>query len=266
MHYTGNSWAITSTPNPNPAGFSAGLNGVTCVSAGDCWAVGNFVDVVDGWAGGTHSLIEHFTGTRWAIVATPDPGLGPNVVLNGVACTSAVDCWAVGDSGNAMVTRHLIEHYTGSRWVAVSTPNREVDPFVVLNGVACMNDGACWAVGYSGNAGVTRPLIEQYTGRRWVIVEATNPSPGPFVALNGVTCVTRDCWAVGSSGIGDPTLLEHLTGSTWAISANSGVGVSLGVSCASAADCWAVGDTQQPSIAEGQPQIAHYDGISLTRR
>ncbi len=257
VHYTGNGWALVHTTNPS---FGQ-LIGVTCVSAGDCWAVGNSVD--DGGAGATRPLIEHYTGSRWAPVAAPDPSLGPNVVLNGVACVGAGDCWAVGDSGNASLTRPLIEHYTGSRWAVVGTRHPSSDPFVVLNGVACVSDGECWAVGYFGNAGVTRPLIEQYTGRRWVIVDAPNPSPGPFVALNGVTCMTRDCWAVGSSSIGNPTLLEHLTGSTWAIGANSGVGVSLGVSCASAADCWAVGDTQQPSIAAGQPQIAHYDGISL---
>jgi hypothetical protein len=43
-----------------------------------------------------------------------------------------------------------------------------------------------------------------------------------------------------------------------------GQGVSLGVSCTSVADFWAVGDTQQPSIAQGQPLIAHYNGINLT--
>lgn len=258
VHYTGSGWALVHTTNPS---FGQ-LIGVTCVSPRDCWAVGNSVD--NGGAGATHPLIEHYTGSRWAIASAPDPSLGPNVVLNGVACVSAGECWAVGDSGNASVTRLLIEHYTGGRWAIVGIPNPSSDPFAVLNGVACMSDGECWAVGYSGNASVTRPLIEHYTGSRWIIVDAPDPSAGPFVALDGITCVSRDCWAVGSSGIGSPTLLEHITGSTWAVSANSGAGVSLGVSCASAVDCWVVGDTQQPSIAQGPPIIAHYNGINLT--
>jgi hypothetical protein len=259
LHYAGVSWAIVSTPSP--AQSSAGLNGVTCVSAGDCWAVGNAGPIEVN--SDTHSLIEHYTGSRWQIVAAPDPSLGPNVVLNAVACASAGECWAVGDSGNGKVTRPLLEHYIGGRWALVGASNPNSDPFAVLNGVACTTGGECWAVGYTGNAGVTRPLIEHYTGTRWIIVDAPDPIAAPLVALNGVTCVSRDCWAVGSSGIGNPTLLEHITGSTWTINANSGQGVSLGVSCTNAADCWAVGDTQQPSIAQGQPLIAHYNGINL---
>jgi hypothetical protein len=256
VHYAGSRWAIVGTPAPS----SAQLTGVTCVNARDCWAVGNPGMFVAG--GVTHSLIEHSAGGRWTVMSTPSATADPSVVLNGVTCASAGDCWAVGDSGNVNVTRQLIEHYTGSRWAVVASPNPGPDPFVVLNGVACVSAEGCWAVGYSGNVNATRPLIEHYTEGGWVIVYTSNPSRGPFVALNGVTCVGRVCWAVGSSGIGNPTLVEQVTGSRLAISANSSEGVSQGVSCASAADCWAVGaaDVGNSGGYSGETLIEHYTG------
>ncbi len=259
VHYAGSGWAFVTAPYP--AGSTAALNGVTCVSADDCWAVGS-----SGPAGqpGDAPLIERYTGSSWTIASAPDPRLGPNVVLNAVACMSAGECWAVGDSGNASATSPLVERYTGGRWVIVGISNPSPDPFAVLNGVACMSNGECWAVGYSGNVSITRPLIEQYTGSRWIIVDARNPSAAPFVALNAIACVGQQCWAVGSSGIGEPALLEHFTGSTWVIGAQSSGGVAIGVSCPSVEDCWAVGQTQQPAIAQGPPMIEHYNGISLT--
>jgi hypothetical protein len=48
------------------------LNGVTCVSAGDCWAVGSSSSV----NGPGEPLIEHYAGSRWAIVNSPNPSPG----------------------------------------------------------------------------------------------------------------------------------------------------------------------------------------------
>lgn len=78
--------------------------------------------------------------------------------------------------------------------------------------------------GYAGTVSVTRPLVAHYTGGRWIIVDTPYNGAAPFVALNAVACVGWQCWAVGSSGIGEPTLLEYFTGSTWVIGAQSRVG------------------------------------------
>jgi uncharacterized membrane protein len=85
---------------------------VTCASAGDCWAVG-FSSV----NGNGQPLIEHYAGSSWAIVSSPNPSPGG---LNGVTCASAGDCWAVGFSSPG---QPLIEHYAGSSWAIVSSPN-----------------------------------------------------------------------------------------------------------------------------------------------
>jgi hypothetical protein len=86
----------------------------------------------------------------------------------------------------------------------------------------------------------------------------TSPTaPGQVSGLAGVTCVgADDCWAVGFSGtldavnpLGeiDSTLIEHDAGNGWSIvpspnpPGSQGAKLSGGV-CASADDCWAVGD------------------------
>jgi hypothetical protein len=89
---------------------------VTCLSAGDCWAVGASVN------GTGQPLIEHYAGSSWAIVSTPSPSPGGG--LNGVTCVSAGDCWAVGFSSSVNGPGEpLIEHYAGSRWAIVNSPN-----------------------------------------------------------------------------------------------------------------------------------------------
>src|SRR5438132_8501226 len=82
----------------------------------------------------------------------------------------------------------------------------------------------------------------------WSIVS----SPGSAAASNdlaGVTCRTAtDCWAVGGgfNGANFQTLVERWNGAAWAVVASPNTSTTLdnsltGVSCAAAADCWAVG-------------------------
>src|SRR5438105_12938109 len=86
---TAANWSIVASPNTSTT--QNNLLGVTCVSASDCWAVGSYV----AGSGAPRTLIEHWDGTAWAIVPSPNTSL-PNNVLSGVTCVSWSDCWAVG--------------------------------------------------------------------------------------------------------------------------------------------------------------------------
>jgi hypothetical protein len=257
-HHTSSGWSVVRSMTPE---FGQ-LLGVTCVNAGDCWAVGDSLNNASAVA--SHTLVEHYAGSQWTAVATPDRSSGVNVMLSGVACVSATNCWAVGDTGDDNVTHQLIEHYTGGHWVLVDATDPPSAQYVLLYGVACDSAGVCWAVGSAGDASVSRPLIEESTRSGWVPVDASNLSSGPFVGLYAVTCLGRDCWAVGSGGIGNPLLLAHSTGTNWTPSAHSIGGASLGVACDTARDCWSVGDSKPPQVAEALPQITHFDGMTLT--
>ncbi|HLJ35593.1 MAG TPA: hypothetical protein VKU38_18200, partial [Ktedonobacteraceae bacterium] len=78
-------------------------------------------------SGAVQTLIEHWDGTQWTIVTSPNPP-GSQVPVNGlmsVATVSPSDVWAVGYRQNAKGTlRTLSEHWDGTTWSAVTSPNR----------------------------------------------------------------------------------------------------------------------------------------------
>jgi hypothetical protein len=95
------------------------LSALSCVSSTDCWAVGGVYVPGNGSSQGL--LIEHYSGASWVTVNGPalswETGEGP-IVLNGVTCVGADDCWAVGENRDQM----LIAQYSGDAWNAVSAP------------------------------------------------------------------------------------------------------------------------------------------------
>ena len=58
------------------------------------------------------TLIEHWDGTSWSIVTSPNGSTTQDNLLDSVTCTSASQCWAVGDYYNGSAYQTLIEQYT----------------------------------------------------------------------------------------------------------------------------------------------------------
>jgi len=86
-----------------------------------------------------------------------------------VSCATSINCFAVGVAN----VRTLIEHWRGSKWVRVKSPNPAVAKSAALRSVFCLSPRACWAVGASVKQEVTGPdstLAEHWNGRRWSIV------------------------------------------------------------------------------------------------
>ncbi len=84
----------------------------------------------------------------WTIVASPTPTTTENSQLDGVAAISATDVWAVGFFTVNTTPRTLAEHWTGSSWSIVTSPN--VKPGTasnVLVGVAPISPTDVWTVG-----------------------------------------------------------------------------------------------------------------------
>ena len=87
------SWSVVPSPNEGPAADDKHLDGVSCVSARACAAVGYYADVE--FVGKT--LIESWDGTSWSVV--PSANRGPatdSSELSGVSCVSATSCIASG--------------------------------------------------------------------------------------------------------------------------------------------------------------------------
>ncbi len=168
--WDGTSWTIVNSPNTNT--LSNVLLGVTCGSASDCWAVGNYA--VTGSV--LQTLIERWNGTSWEIVSSPNTSVTQSNLLYGVTCGSTSDCWAVGYyivDAMSNLNQTLIERWDGTSWEIVSSPNTSATQSNLLYGVTCGSTPDCWAVGYYYNeSSVAQTLALRYTA-------SATPTPTP---------------------------------------------------------------------------------------
>jgi hypothetical protein len=251
---------------------------ISCPSAGNCGAVGSYVDN----SGKAEVLLLTETAGTWSagqkavLPANFDPD---QQVLNGafnapglssVSCGSAGNCVAVGsypahpDSGFDIQGLLLTE--TGGIWSAgvevalpanADTPEQGQD--VELDSVSCASAGNCTAVGsYGATSGIEGLLLTETAGN-WTPGEAVLPADAvpasPDAYLYSVSCPSAgNCTALGayhgSSSLSDGLLLSETDG-TWStgvkasLPANANTTGSTGigggsVSCASAGNCTAV--------------------------
>ncbi len=121
LFWNGTSWSLVSTPDPDGTGGANELNGVTCTSSGNCWAVGDYGSI-SGGAGVVVNQALHWNGTAWSLVSTPDPGgLNNNDsnVLLAVRCASSAHCLAVGDvSAGGGADQNQALFWNGTAWAA----------------------------------------------------------------------------------------------------------------------------------------------------
>jgi hypothetical protein len=153
-------------------------------------------------------LIEHWDGTAWSVVPSPDlgsPGGVPFDHLSAVSATSRNDAWAFGSFGNqpgiGYDDRALIEHWDGSSWTVAKTFPRSSG----LQGAVALSPTDSWAVGGIGRLHSVGPLIEHWNGQAWARV--LGPA-GQAMNLIGVAAdAAGDLWAVGSRGYADQRTL-----------------------------------------------------------
>ena len=120
--------------------------------------------------------------------------------LNGVSCSSASSCMAVGGSN---VNTAQVARYNGNTWAAMSIPT----PNARMNAVDCVTPNDCWAVGRSG-------YVYHYDGNTW----SGGSNIGSGAELHTVKCFNaHDCWAGADSG-----QLYHYNGSNWSLFADFG--------------------------------------------
>jgi hypothetical protein len=239
QRWDGRRW--TAQASPTPAGAtSSSLEAVQCPNPSNCIAVGQYST-----ASGTRTLALRWAKHRWTRLATPNP-LAAVSGLSGLACTGPTNCIAVGGYFvNSSGSRHyaLAEHWNGTEWRIVSTPN--VPNNSLLMGVACAASTKCFAVGYSHALSRTRPLIARWNGSSWSIVASPNLRDSTDNELAAVTCAAATrCTAVGRSDYG--TLVQRWNGTAWSIArspnpAGSSGAVLAGVSCPSTGRCFTAG-------------------------
>ncbi|MDQ6878027.1 MAG: hypothetical protein M3082_10095 [Candidatus Dormibacteraeota bacterium] len=135
--WNGVSWNLVQSP---ATGVSDNLlRSVAGLSENDVWAVGQSRSA-DGSSVGT--LVEHWDGRGWRVVASPSPT--PQAWLTGVAVAGG-RVWAVGVRMDGFTNHTLIVRGEKGLLSAVPSPNRGSGDNM-LEGVA-VADGKAWAVG-----------------------------------------------------------------------------------------------------------------------
>lgn len=184
-------WTIVASPNPPRAQSS--LNAVTAVSPTDVWAVGSYSSAATNFQNRT--LIEHWDGSTWRIVPSPNPG---NVedALYAVTAISTNDVWAVGDVQSSNGNSGLTVHWDGSAWTAVfpPEPGRHWRTPSDRSGGTFQQRRMGGRVIYS--RGFRKPVSQHWNGMRWI--PASTPEPGPGAELHAVTAAGGTIWAVGA--------------------------------------------------------------------
>jgi hypothetical protein len=238
--WNGTHWSVLPSPSPTT---DSSLASVTCTSATACMAVG-FTLAPNGLHDNT--LTESWNGTSWSVTSSASPG-AEGSVLNGVSCSSAADCMAVGSyrtsSGNYRTLTELWEGI-GAGWRLMSSPSPSDDPS--LNSVSCTSADACTAVGVRSTDGQQDQTLVESWSDGWLVI--SSPDPDYSDALSAVSCASAtSCTAVGSRRLnGQParTLIESLGGRSWSVTSSPSPGVEdflEGVSCTATTACTAAG-------------------------
>lgn len=251
-------WSIASSPSPGTA-FNA-LYSISAVSANDIWAVGSYAQKAAPTVKLT--LVEHWDGSEWSVVPSPNPGSQYNN-LNGVDAISADNVWAAGWYGSNSTFFPLLLHWNGSDWNTVPGPASACQCY--LFDVEAVSSNDVWAVGLNQDNGHPRPLIVHWDGSQSVIV------PSPFDGIGGLRAIHAisgsDIWAVGTSDTSSwtrLTLTMHWDGVAWTVvpSPNWENSVSglHGVTGRYSTEVWAVGYRADTTARTTKGLILRWNG------
>ncbi len=260
LSWNGTAWSVTTTPVPAGASSSR-LNGITCLSASDCRAVGSYVA-----SGVTKTLAMSWNGTSWSIVTTPNPASATASQLLALACTSSTLCRAVGSYTESGTTKTLAMNWNGTAWSIVTSTNVSGAKETVLQGISCASSTFCLAVGYSVNSeSKKQQMAEKHNGTMWATAADTSgwmPTHA-MSEFSDVACfayeLVQECRAVGryADGSGESEVEGNLIAQryeqfgTWywvpeeseEAPAVNRSGLS-GFSCPNKSECVAVGRTK----------------------
>jgi hypothetical protein len=210
-HWNGTAWTATTVESTNEFLFGASADAMN-----DAWAVGfHGSDNI-----GTSAM--HWDGTTWKSVATPNVGEGTNK-LNAVLALAPNDVWAVGLSTpvappKRAATLTLIEHFDGTSWAVVPSPNvgpNSANQSNRLLGLTAHSANDIWAFGSyfaADGSGHQMALLLHWDGTSWTVASSPSPTKGGFpcdVLWTGVVSSPGDVWILGS--VHDGSLAIRMT-------------------------------------------------------
>lgn len=150
-------------------------------------------------------------------VAVPRPAV---VSLNGVVSVDSSDAWAVGFTASGSSSETLVEHWDGSTWTVIASPNPGKGLLNRLDAVYATGPDNVWAVGSYNNLqdGRLHNLAMHWDGQAWTVESPKDPPH----QVNGLLSVSGsagdDVWAGGytvNEKAKTLATLFHWDGNTW---------------------------------------------------
>jgi hypothetical protein len=234
-HFDGTRWSVVRVPHVAGSEDGWAISGITGQSPDDIWIAGGgttgFVDHYDGkkWTkfdiGGSaepltkitevsatdvwatvNNTIEHFDGTTWTTVKTPDIG-----ILSSIVAPATGDVWATASQTAGQTVKLL--HLSDGHWATVNAAPVPGATQVQVNAVSSDSAGGLYLVGADAPNGgpFGREFVEHYDGTQWSLTTL-----GHGNTLYGVTALSpTDVWAVGyTHHVGQPERV-HYNGTAW---------------------------------------------------
>jgi hypothetical protein len=256
--WDGTSWTKVKTPRP-PKAFWAELDGVSCINAIDCIAVGGFIK--NGVDSQEQPLAEQWDGSSWRLQHTPKPNAENGSGLTSVSCTAATACEASGVYTYADVVDAVFAFgWDGTRWFGEHQPNPGGSELNNEVSASCSNARACTGVGtwvdFGGN---TRGLAERWDGTKWTGQRVADLPGSQFTSPYGVSCINDTVcaavgnWSANANAFPSSTLAERWNGTGWVVQptpnpAGAKLNSLAAVDCTSPASCEAVGSSYNAGV------------------
>jgi len=265
-------WNVGSTPEVPVGDFgSVQFRDVAAIAPDDVWTVGYIKAGSPTWA--TLTLAEHWDGTEWTVIPTPNPSATINDLM-AVAARATDDVWAVGtkEVGTPFRTlRPLVIHWDGSSWQEITDSALERDNST-FDGIEIVSENEIWF----GGDGIR---AARWNGSTFVITSMPVFETGSCSGTYGcghstedfAAIASDDVWAVGGAGDGDYSYVSqifHWDGSAWAHVPGPSISYDqrlYGVAALATDDVWAVGDITAADPTDPGLLIVHWDGSGWTR-
>jgi hypothetical protein len=251
--WNGTSWTTAKIPQPFIGGEVSNFNGVSCVTASDCWAVGQADDV---YANGYRAVFAHWNGTEWQTSVIAKPAGAKHVMANSISCPASNFCVATGSlETTASQKREVALRWDGTSWTYMTTPPIGSATYLTLGRVDCTSVSNCYASGvyFEGENQVV--FASHWNGVGWSREILYTYSGGGLTRLYSIHCLSGTGLCVSGGAIMNEgksvPLFAKTSGSGWTLSALPGVPLSTdktsnfgGVACGSESLCEGVGSAE----------------------